>query len=484
MTITALPGAPATVNSTARLELAERLTESAHTLDSPITPNTRFRAWFAEQRRVNQFEVHPMPFADLVGWRIEPDTGNLVHNSGRFFSIEGLHLRTDRADGGEWMQPIINQPEVGILGIVVKEFDGVLHCLMQAKMEPGNLNTVQLSPTVQATRSNYTGVHKGRATAYIDYFAAPRRSEVLVDVLQSEQASWFLRKRNRNMVVEVTEDVPLLPDFCWLTIGQIHALLDEDNLVNMDARTVLSCMPFDPPNGYRRPGRAPRSWRDALRRGMRPGGALHSIPDLLSWLTEIRAVNRLDQRSVPLNTVTGWTRDANQIYREDGKHFRVIAADVRASNREVTAWTQPLVAPVEQGIAAFLVREFDGVAHVLLQAKMESGVLNVAEFAPTVQCLPVNYADLPAERQPRFLDVVRAAAPDAVRADSVQSEEGGRFFHADNRYQIIEVGDEIGPDAGDEHRWVTPDQMARLLQHSNHLNIQARSLYAALHTTW
>jgi oxidase EvaA len=214
---------------------------------------------------------------------------------------------------------------------------------------------------------------------------------------------------------------------------------------------------------------------------MEPGGALHTADELRSWLTEIRAVTRLDQRVIPLDAVKGWTRGPDKIYREDGKYFEVIAADVRASNREVTAWTQPLVAPVQQGRLAFLVRRFDGVAHVLLQARVEGGAQNVAELAPTVQCMPVNYAGRP---MPRFYDVVRDASPGQIRSDSVQSEEGGRFFHADNRYQVIEVGDEIPADAGSAHRWVTPHQIARLLQHPNYVNIQARSLYTALHTTW
>ncbi|MGA5824436.1 NDP-hexose 2,3-dehydratase family protein, partial [Kitasatospora sp. NPDC094028] len=204
----------------------ERLERSARTPDSAVTPNAEFDAWFTEQRRTNRYAVERIPFSQLVGWNFRDDTGDLVHESGRFFSVEGL--RVDTAwEGTEhsWTQPIINQPEIGILGILVKEFDGVLHCLMQAKMEPGNLDTVQLSPTVQATRSNYTGVHRGAPVRYLEYFKPPRRGRVVHDSLQSEQGSWFLRKRNRNMVVEAIGDVPEHEDFRWLTIGQIHRLL-------------------------------------------------------------------------------------------------------------------------------------------------------------------------------------------------------------------------------------------------------------------
>jgi len=161
----------------------------------------------------------------------------------RFFSVEGLRVRTDRPWVSEWAQPIIVQPEIGVLGILVKRFDGVPHCLMQAKMEPGNINGLQMSPTVQATRSNYMKVHGGAATKYMEYFRPGSRRRVLFDGLQSEQGSWFLHKRNRNIVVETDDDVPLDEDFCWLTLDQIRRLLRLDHMVNMDSRTVLACVP-------------------------------------------------------------------------------------------------------------------------------------------------------------------------------------------------------------------------------------------------
>jgi oxidase EvaA len=147
----------------------------------------QFEPWWSERARSNRFNVTPIAFDDLGSWHFDPDTGNLAHASGKFFTIEGLHVRSSYGPVGEWSQPVINQPEIGILGIIVKNVDGVPHCLMQAKMEPGNVNTLQLSPTVQATRSNYTRVHQGGSTRYLEYFAGPVRGRVLVDVLQSEQ---------------------------------------------------------------------------------------------------------------------------------------------------------------------------------------------------------------------------------------------------------------------------------------------------------
>ncbi|MET9958581.1 NDP-hexose 2,3-dehydratase family protein [Streptomyces sp. NPDC006326] len=440
--------------------LGQRFALSAETLDSPVTPNAVFREWFAQQRRTNRYDVQRIPFSELVGWHFQDSTGNLVHESGRFFSVEGLRVRTEwQGRGASWSQPIINQPEIGILGIVVKEFDGVLHFLMQAKMEPGNIETVELSPTVQATRSNYTGVHKGNAVHYIEYFRPPRvSSKVLYDSLQSEQGSWFLRKRNRNMVVEAIGDVPEHEDFVWLTLGQIHQLLQQSSLVNMDARTVLSLIP---------------SFAE-------DGPSLHSTEHLLNRLTEIKAMRELVQSTIPLSDVEQWQHTEYEIGHESGHHFTVIAASVSAANREVTSWTQPLLAPAEQGLAAFVVRRICGVPHLLAQARSEAGVLDVAELGPTVQCQPGRALTLPAAQQPRFLDLVLRAGPGQLLYDTVQSEEGGRFHHAGNRYALVEVGEEFPVDVPEEFLWVTPGQLTGLLRHSNYLNIEARTLLTGL----
>ena len=115
---------------------------------------------------------------------------------------------------------------------------------MQAKIEPGNLNNVQLSPTLQATKSNYTQVHKGKKPLYLEYFQNAKKNQILLDQLQSEQGARFLRKRNRNIIIQIEEDIEVYDDFIWLSLGQIKKLIMQDNLVNMDTRTVISGISF------------------------------------------------------------------------------------------------------------------------------------------------------------------------------------------------------------------------------------------------
>lgn len=453
--------------------LADRLAVSAR---HRAAGTALLEQWIAERRRRSPFEVARVSFDRLEGWRVAPGSGDLVHRSGRFFSVQGIHVQTDYGSVAEWSQPILDQPERAILGILAKEIGGVLHFLMQAKMEPGNFGTVQLSPTVQATPSNYQRAHNGRAAAYVEYFAEPGRAQVLVDVLQSEQGSWFRGKRNRNVVIEVTGEVPHHDNFVWLTLGELYALLRLPNVVNMDSRTVLSCLPLPAGDAAGRDG----FWA-ALRRSTSPSDdrAVASSLEVASWLTGRKSAYALTTRQVPLRSVAGWTRTEDEIRHSTGCYFSIIGVEVRATNREVGHWCQPLLAPRGRGLVAYVVRRIDGVLHLLARADLRPGYRDVVELGPTVQCTPKNFAATP-ERRPAFLDLVLSDDV-VVRYDVLQSEEGGRFHHAVTRHMVVEVGDDFPLSVPPDFAWVTLAQLKRLVASSYQVNIEARSLLTCIH---
>ncbi|WP_225726917.1 MULTISPECIES: NDP-hexose 2,3-dehydratase family protein [unclassified Nocardia] len=428
---------------------------------------TEFHDWFADRECANDYKVSVVSLDALNGWQTDPRSGDIHHRSGRFFSVIGLRVATESRTPGTWSQPIIRQPEIGILGIIAKRVGGTLYCLMQAKMEPGNVNLIQLSPTVQATRSNYTRVHQGSPVPYLEYFLTPRRGRPVFDSLQSEQGSWFLGKRNRNMIVEVDEDIPVLADFCWLSVRQLAELIRVPNLVSMDSRTVLSGIPFllgDPRD---------RGWR----------AAKHSLSHILSWFTEVKAQHQLERTVVPLNSLPDWERSGGMIHRPDRRFFSVLGVDVHASNREVRQWSQPMLRPAGRGVIAFLGRHFDGVFHVLVYARTEAGTGDVVEMAPTVSCIPDNYVGVPDGHRPRYLDLVLAAAGARILVDVVHSEEGGRFYHAENRYLVVDVGDDLPADVPRDYCWMTPEQLTGFIRYGNHVNVGARCLLSCMTET-
>ena len=239
-----------------------------------------------------------------------------------FFSIDGIHIQTNYRDVSTWDQPIINQPEIGFLGFIVKKIQGVYHFLMQAKIEPGNLNVVQLSPTLQATRSNYTRVHKGAIPKYLEYFTGEKNVYVLVDQLQSEQGARFLHKRNRNIIVEVEESDPIeiLDGFIWLSLGQIKELISYPNVLNMDTRTVISCITF---GNYSEHSLKLMSLLlqknqeisdDYLYSVLSEENHLHELQDIIQWITTLKFKYELNVTPIGISQMDHWIYDGNSIF--------------------------------------------------------------------------------------------------------------------------------------------------------------------------
>lgn len=361
---------PDTLVPRADAGLAARLARSALAVhEGHWTRTADVEPWLRERSRAHRFHVRRVPFEDLDGWSFDGVTGNLGHRSGRFFTIEGLRITGGPGGPGVQDQPIINQPEIGILGILAKEFDGVLHFLMQAKVEPGNPEAVQLSPTVQATRSNYTRTHGGSPVKYLDYFTRPEYGRALVDVLQSEHGEWFYRKSNRNVIVEAAGHVDTDSDFCWLTLGQIGELLRRDLLVNMDTRSVLACAPVPRSNP------APGTPTSLCSRGSPCGGpSATCVPHSYRWPVCAAGSAPRPLSSRPPRAGSAWSRSTSR--RRTGRW----------------GWSQPLVEPKDQGLAAFLLRRFDGVPHLLAHARTEGGLTDAVELAPTVQGVPADAA--------------------------------------------------------------------------------------------
>lgn len=447
------------------------------TTDSPINSSESIRQWIEQRNREVQVDVKLIPFSEMDGWHVDEE-GSLRHNSGRFFSIQGIHIETDYGNNHSWDQPIINQPEIGYLGILTKEINGTLYFLMQAKIEPGNVNCVQISPTLQATKSNYSQVHKGKKPAYLDFFVNVKPDHVLLDQLQSEQGARFLRKRNRNIIIKVDEDVEVLPDFRWMTLGQIKEFMHTDNMVNMDTRTVLSGIEYI---DYITPltdlSNLSEFGRDMLKSARMQEG-IHTMPQILSWLSGLKSRYDLFVSNKPIDKLEGWHRSEDEIANNDGKYFRIIGVKVSISNREVTSWCQPLVQPLQQGLCAFIVRKIGGIYHFLVQAKLECGNYDVMELAPTVQCLTGNV--FASTKKPPFAEYVLNAKPEQILYDVLQSEEGGRFFREQNRNMIVEAGKDLPQELPEHYTWMTLNQINHFLKFNNYLNIQARSILSAI----
>ena len=435
---------------------------------NPFNSTDEIVEWIKRRNREVAVQVDEVPFANLKGWHFDNDTGDLVHDTGKFFSVVGIDVLTNTGSEKHWTQPIINQPEVGCLGIICKEFDGVLYFLLQAKIEPGNVNCVQLSPTLQATRSNYTQVHGGKKPAYLEFFQNANPEQIILDQLQSEQGARFLRKRNRNIIIRVEDDIKVGEDFRWLTLGQIKELMRRDNTVNMDTRTVLSGLRLD------------GDGKSELFVSERSKTGVMTLDDVLHRLSELKSRFELVVDKIPLRDVKDWHITPNEIVHKDHRFFRVLGVNVTIANREVAQWCQPIVQPLQEGLCVLFAKKIHGILHFLLQAKVECGNFDVVEFAPTIQCLTGSWTN-PQGYVPDFLpEFLSGTVVERILFDTKQSEEGGRFYHEQNRNVICLVNDLVPDEPNERFVWLTLGQIKEFLRFNNYLNIQVRSLISAL----
>lgn len=430
------------------------------------------RSWLSDARQ--RFYTRPtrIPLEDVAGWDTRPQVATISHHSGRFFDIYGLEVHLDGAL--TWLQPVVYQNDIGVLGLLMAERDGQTQVLVQAKPEPGNINGVQISTTVQATHSNYTGVHGGRPVPYLEHFINAAPDQIVVDSRQSEHGAVFFRKRNRNMVVRVDPAPPAVDGFIWLPLPAVYRLLEVDDLLSMDLRTVLGCLPWTPELSPA----TPSPFQQALRRSADPRGQDgQQLRNLLHWITDTRCRHRVDVNRLPLPALSDWRRIDGTLSAGKDSPFTIIGVAVEAAGREVGEWSQPMIEVAEPGLLALLVANVDGVLRLLVQLRIEPGLIDVAELAPSVQHQPPGLEPSLDQSELRMLAV--SASRSDIRFDTVLSEEGGRFFHTRNRHLIVEVAPFEAPPG---YRWLTLAQIRELLRHSYYANVQMRSLLSCLNS--
>ena len=361
---------------------------------------------------------------------------------------------------------------------------------MQAKIEPGNINVVQLSPTLQATRSNYKQTHQGKRPLYLEYFNGEKKVNYLLDQLQSEQGARFLKKRNRNIIVEIDEkdEIEIYDNFCWLTLGQIKKFISYNNIVNMDTRTIISAISLDDclftDSDYIKINNV-LPYQNTLEKNkfksmMDNTYNFHSLDKIISWITQKKSVYELEVNKVSLNKLDRWVVGDDEIYHEEKKYFSVIGVSVEIENREVQFWEQPMIKPQQSGIIAFIVKKIGGVYHFLVQAKLEAGNFDIIELAPTVQCLTGNYRKGFNEYEVLYSSDVLLAKPNQIWHSSYQSEEGGRFYREENKNIIVEVDEKFSEIVHENYIWMTLHQLKIFLKFNNYLNIAARSLISII----
>jgi len=444
-----------------------------------LASNGSLPRWLEHARAACDLRVEEISWARSREWTLDGDS--LRHVTGAFFAVVGATLRVRGRREPEWDQPLIDQPEIGILGFLVRERGGRTEFLVQAKPEPGNVGLVQAAPTVQATESNYRRRHGGKPTPLIERFVAPAAGTVVADSLQSEQGSRFLAKYNRNIVVRAEDEVPESDALRWFAATEVADLLLRDFQVNTDARSALVSSPWR----LLANGSAPFArWQgrgglgEALLRSYEAVDRA-AVGQAARQLQALRGQPALEVARVGLSELAGWevTDRAIQASRPGSPAVRHFA--VTTTEREVARWDQPLVASAAAGDVVLLGREQKGVLRFLFRARAEIGFRECFQCGPPIQDPDDRRAPL-REIADRTAALRAAAARSDVLLSAMHSDEGGRFFRSVARYALHMLPPDEPVAAGDDVAWLTLGEIARLVRRPGFFTNEARTLVSLL----
>ncbi len=455
-----------------------RLIESWATTENPFNSTEEIISWINEKNKNDKVEIKKIPY-DYEGddWHYDRVRGEIRNKAGSFFQIKGLQKKIGEKVLLE--QPIIIQNEIGYLGIICKEFDGVLYFLMQAKIEPGNVNKIQISPTIQATKSNFMKAHGGKVPAYLEYFSNKHNYEIIVDQIQSEQSSRFLGKRNRNIIIVVNDEIELLESHKWMTLGQIKELMKYDNLVNMDTRTVISCIPFSLRDfSYKELSHIRGLFsKDYFFNSVFFGNSGSEINKIYQFMNEVKMLDKSEIKLVDLYSLGSWNRKDGEIYSKYGS-FKVVYCDIEIEGREVKNWRQPLFEAMGISTFGLIYCVDDSIMKFLVRSKSEVGCFDKIEIGPSVQLEPI---DNPNSNLVDAVFSYNLEHNKGIEFSGLFSEEGGRFYQEQNRNVIMRIEKDELPDLlPDGYFWTDFQTLNILIQFNNCLNIQLRNLLSIL----
>ncbi|MBR2630188.1 MAG: NDP-hexose 2,3-dehydratase family protein, partial [Bacteroidaceae bacterium] len=113
----------------------------------------------------------------------------------------------------------------------------------QAKVEAGNLDLIELAPTVSCSNYEYVKTKQNRPFLFDEVFDG--NSHILFDSLQSEEGGRFYEIQNRNMIVEIPESKKFeLPfNYAWMTLAQMKEFMRYGKF-NIEARSIISGISF------------------------------------------------------------------------------------------------------------------------------------------------------------------------------------------------------------------------------------------------
>ena len=411
----------------------------------------KIKNWLKKQKKKHKLKIKVIKLKDIDKWKI--DNSKIYHKTKKFFKIVGIKVLTN-FNKKNWDQPMIVQNEVGILGIIKNTKTNKY--LLQSKVEPGNINKLQLAPTVQATKSNYSRVHGGKKVPYINYFL---KSKKTIPSLQSEQGFRYLNKFNSNILLKTSKFIEIKPEFYWFNKNEIKELIKIRNIINMDTLSVFSSFMTKVKKDY----------------------PINSIRKIYDWVKINNKKFFMKTKIVDLIKLKDWTYNSTKIEHKKKKHFSIIGINASTNKREIKNWSQPIIKGKEMAFAGFIKTKFNNIEHYLcrytLKPGLKSGGISCTVNTSDINNYSKNHTLNSNEKYFIKKYFFSQYSKKNIIYDNILSDEGGRFYQCQIRYMISKL---LYPDSikiPNNYIWISHNQIVDMIRDQK-LDIEARLLFA------
>ena len=370
-------------------------------------------------KKKNFFIVKKKSISYLDKWIY--DKNYIYHISKKFFQIHGFRINSNFYKKKNWDQPLIVQKELGILGIIKIKKNNEYKYLLQIKMEPGNINKCQLSPTVQATRSNFTKVHAGKNIPYIEFFFNNKKIKKIFKIKQTEQGLRYYNKKNYNILLDDTKKIiKKLPNFYWINKKELQYLISRNNIINMDTLSVFSC---------------------AINK-KKDDNPIYKMSKILNFINNNKKKYFVSINRVSLSKLRNWTAKKNIIINNKKKYFSIIGVSISNNSREINKWEQPIIAQENLAFAGFITMIINQTLHYLVSFDIKPGLNNSCLSCTVRTSNFINYKknyDLNEFKKNIINKNFIKKKNGKLLYKTIQSDEGGRFYKSQICYSIFQL---------------------------------------------
>jgi oxidase EvaA len=114
----------------------------------------------------------------------------------------------------------------------------------------------------------------------------------------------------------------------------------------------------------------------------------------------------------------------------------------------------------------------------LVKIRLEPGSIDLAELSPTVATTE-GESCISEKITPPYYEFFVNPPKEQVRHSSLQSAEGGRFYHDTFKCIVLEI-DDFELDVLSNFRWLTLRQILEFMTLNNMINVECRDLIACI----